>query len=384
MSSIATNDVPSDVKAITYSLRSFPASRRPSQRSLRPSPPRVYHRDPFLPSPVDIEPSKDDSLCPPVTSPKDKPSFSSSKTFWVSLYFCFNLGLTLYNKGVLVSFPFPYTLTAIHALFGTLGGAILLGNGSFHAVTLSGPETLLIVAFSILYSVNIVVSNISLHLVTIPFHQVIRAATPIFTIMFSSIMFGQHSSYMKRVSLIPVVLGVGFATYGDYYYTAWGFMLTLLGTVLASLKTIFTHVLQSPRTASSPTWRPQLPSLALLYLLSPLAFIECVLLAFFTGELHDVRQYATHDMTTRKGIALAANGCIALGLNIVSFTANRQVGALGMTVAANVKQVLTIVLAVLIFDLSISFTNAIGILLTLAGGVWYAYVEFVERKKTAT
>ncbi len=112
-------------------------------------------------------------------------------------------------------------------------------------------------------------------------------------------------------------------------------MLTLLGTVLASLKTIFTHVLQSPRTASSPTWRPQLPSLTLLYLLSPLAFIECVLLAFFTGELRDVRQYVTHDMTTPKGIALAANGCIALGLNIVSFTANRQVGALGMTVAGD-------------------------------------------------
>lgn len=178
MSSV-TNDVPSsdDKEKQTFtsssigtspSLRPFPASRRPAQRSLRPSPPRVYHRDPFLPSPVDIEPSKGDSLCPPVTSPKDKPSFSSTKTFWVVLYFCFNLGLTLYNKGVLVSFPFPYTLTAIHAFFGTLGGVILLGNGSFHTVALTGPETLLIVAFSVLYSVNIVVSNISLHLVTIP------------------------------------------------------------------------------------------------------------------------------------------------------------------------------------------------------------------------
>ncbi len=179
MSSVVTNDVPSsdDKEKQTFtsssigtspSLRPFPASRRPAQRSLRPSPPRVYHRDPFLPSRVDIETSKGDSLCPPVTSPKDKPSFSSTKTFWVVLYFCFNLGLTLYNKGVLVSFPFPYTLTAIHAFFGTLGGVILLGNGSFHTVALTGPETLLIVAFSVLYSVNIVVSNISLHLVTIP------------------------------------------------------------------------------------------------------------------------------------------------------------------------------------------------------------------------
>jgi hypothetical protein len=38
------------------------------------------------------------------------------------------------------------------------------------------------------------------------------------------------------------------------------------------------------------------------------------------------------------------NGAIAFGLNVVSFTANKKTGALTMSVAANVKQVLTIVL----------------------------------------
>jgi hypothetical protein len=37
----------------------------------------------------------------------------------------------------------------------------------------------------------------------------------------------------------------------------------------------------------------------------------------------------------------------------------------------NVKQVLSIVLAVVIFDLSITAMNGLGILLTLAGGAWY-------------
>lgn len=37
----------------------------------------------------------------------------------------------------------------------------------------------------------------------------------------------------------------------------------------------------------------------------------------------------------------------------------------------NVKQVLSIVLAVIIFNLNISWMNGLGILLTLAGGAWY-------------
>lgn len=37
----------------------------------------------------------------------------------------------------------------------------------------------------------------------------------------------------------------------------------------------------------------------------------------------------------------------------------------------NVKQVLTIVLSVIIFNLRITPLNGVGILLTLAGGAWY-------------
>jgi hypothetical protein len=48
---------------------------------------------------------------------------------------------------------------------------------------------------------------------------------------------------------------------------------------------------------------------------------------------------------------------------------------------ANVKQVLTIISAVAIFDLTITWVNATGILLTLFGGAWYARVEYQENKR---
>lgn len=54
-----------------------------------------------------------------------------------------------------------------------------------------------------------------------------------------------------------------------------------------------------------------------------------------------------------------------------------------MSCTANVKQVLSIVLAVVIFNLSISGMNALGILLTLVGGTWYASVEYQEKRARA-
>lgn len=101
-------------------------------------------------------------------------------------------------------------------------------------------------------------------------------------------------------------------------------------------------------------------------------------------------------------MVLGMNGVIAFGLNVVSFTANKKVGALSMTVAgeprrpsglqlrlitilmfffaANIKQVLTIVLAVSIFDLRVSGANIFGISVTLLGGGMYTIVELREKR----
>ena len=113
-------------------------------------------------------------------------------------------------------------------------------------------------------------------------------------------------------------------------------------------------------------------------------------------------------MTWFDAAGLIMNGCIAFGLNIVSFTANKKAGALSMTVAgmfhtahhlfrvsrktdarvfllvANIKQVLTILFAVFMFDLNITSTNAAGILFTLVGGAWYGYVGYHEKRLTAS
>ena len=50
---------------------------------------------------------------------------------WIALYFAFNMGLTLYNKTILVHFPFPYSLTAIHTFCGTVGCWYLKSTGYF-------------------------------------------------------------------------------------------------------------------------------------------------------------------------------------------------------------------------------------------------------------
>ncbi|KAI0342426.1 TPT-domain-containing protein [Trametopsis cervina] len=358
-----------------------------------------------------------------------------SQFVWLALYFTLNLLLTLSNKSVLTGFPFPYSLTALHTLCSAVGGLVLRWQGVYIPKSLTRREEYSLAMFSLLYGLNVAVSNVSLNLVTVPFHQVVRAVTPIFTLILSAILLGTHVNKASVVSLAPVIIGVIFATYGDYYFTLWGLVLTLVGTVLAALKTIFTNVLQSPPNHHKPH-HPTLESrlsqsmgistilsalrqlvpprldihpLDLLTRMSPLAFVQCMVYAHLSGELSRIRSFGVHPPSATDipsishaslydclhaieidivgGVApshmlvLLLNGCIAFGLNVVSFSANGKVGPLSMTVAANVKQVLTILCAVSMFNLTITPMNALGITTTLFGGAWYAFTEYTSKRR---
>jgi hypothetical protein len=134
---------------------------------------RVKRRSSSLPSSQELLPLPTIS---PSSSRSDFRAFDdyrlaflvAHKSFWVFSYLALNLTLTLYNKYVLVSFPYPYTLTAIHSLFASIGGRALLRRNFYRPKPLALVDYAALVLFSILYSLNIAVSNISLELVTVP------------------------------------------------------------------------------------------------------------------------------------------------------------------------------------------------------------------------
>lgn len=130
---------------------------------------------------------------------------------------------------------------------------------------------------------------------------------------------------------------------------------------------------RKPRSAQTSLERgisleAKLNSLELIHRISIPAFLQALLYAWGAGELgqllrlrrflpsdpltssvfkssvgrEDLVTHAQCSLFTLFGL-LVLNGLTALALNIASFEANRRVGALGITIAGNVKQVLLIV-----------------------------------------
>ncbi|MCJ1272676.1 UAA transporter [Puttea exsequens] len=294
------------------------------------------------------------------------------KIKFLMFYFAANMGLTVYNKLILVDFGRPFSLTALHCLGGIVGTYSLHRAGAFTIKPLTAKSDLKLVGFALLYTSNIAVSNVSLAMVTVPFHQLVRAATPAFLVGIYRFIFGNTYSRETYLSLIPLVAGVALVSYGDYSATITGFSVTLLGAMLAALKTMVTNRMQTSGL--------HLSALELLYRMSPMAFMLSLILAYYNDEFVGVHiaLYALGHFKIL--LILVGNAALAFVLNYTSFSANKKAGALTMTIAGNLKQILIVVFSIVCWDLKVGTINAIGIFATLAGAFWYSMIELVSKQ----
>ena len=297
-----------------------------------------------------------------------------TKAVYLAGWFALNLLLTIYNKALLEGFHFPWLLTTIHATCVSAGCYSLLMLGHFKLTPLNGTQNIALVAFSVLFTMNIAVSNVSLAAVSVPFHQIMRSTCPVFTIIIHRVFYGRVYGKMTYAAVAPIVLGVALATYGDYYFTVTGFLLTLLGVILASVKTVVSNRLMTGGLA--------LPALEILLRMSPLAAIQAMGYAWMTGESAHFLQSVSDGHVPRKMFAaLLGNGILAFMLNVSSFLTNKLSGALTLTVAGNLKQCLTILLGIVLFHVKVGTANGLGMIVSVCGAAWYSKVELNSKGK---
>ncbi|KAJ3143770.1 UAA transporter, partial [Irineochytrium annulatum] len=205
-----------------------------------------------------------------------------SPTFLVGIYFLLNLSITLYNKIILklFHFQFPWLLTAIHATISCIGATILVhGLRVVPAARIAKRRDVMIIfLFSFLYTVNIAVSNVSLNLVSLPFHQIVRSTNPAVTLFLERLFLRKRVKSLEvYLSLTLVIAGVALATLGEYEFSSIGLAMTMFGVVLSSLKGILTHKLLVGTLKLHP--------LDLLWRMSALAAVQCVVVSWSSGEM---------------------------------------------------------------------------------------------------
>ena len=154
---------------------------------------------------------------------------------------------------------------------------------------------------------------------------------------------GRRAAGTILIALILVVLGVCMSTVhevrGMAGSTVLGVGLTFLGVILTTGKGIATNKLLVGPLGMSP--------LQVLAMMAVPCVLQCCLFALYYGELELSK---LGEIPAATLLHLTASGFLAFTLNYVSFSANAALGPLALAVAANVKQIIMVALAMTLFD----------------------------------
>lgn len=301
-----------------------------------------------------------------------------------------NVGITLLNKAAfsVVDFHYPYFLSFVHMVCNSIGSQIVFMSlkhdkttgttgifqrllGKIERKTLDSAGKRSIIGFSIIFSLNIAIGNVSLRHVSVNFNQVMRSSVPALTIIMG-IIVGKVISSNRIISVIPIIIGVAMAVWGDMTFTTLGFFYTCLCVVLAALKVV--------ASGEMLTGSLKLHPVDLLGHMAPLAMGWCIILSVLNGEVAAIASrpeiYSNYYVM---GVVLLS-GLFSFSLNICSLMANKMTSPLTLCIAANVKQVIMIAVSTIIFETPITVMNGLGIIVVLMGSARYSYVSVLEKQ----
>eukprot|EP01056_Protomagalhaensia_sp_Gyna25_P005700 Protomagalhaensia_sp_Gyna_25__5699@NODE_812_length_2564_cov_458_831287_g640_i0_p2_GENE_NODE_812_length_2564_cov_458_831287_g640_i0NODE_812_length_2564_cov_458_831287_g640_i0_p2_ORF_typecomplete_len377_score35_60TPT/PF03151_16/5_1e59UAA/PF08449_11/1_8e22SLC35F/PF06027_12/1_5e08EamA/PF00892_20/0_00019EamA/PF00892_20/0_0052Nuc_sug_transp/PF04142_15/4_8e05Nuc_sug_transp/PF04142_15/0_043PUNUT/PF16913_5/2_4e06CRTlike/PF08627_10/6_8e05CRTlike/PF08627_10/1_5e03_NODE_812_length_2564_cov_458_831287_g640_i len=279
-------------------------------------------------------------------------------------WFIINIAITLSSKAMFSNFKFPYPmmLTAAHCAVTGVGSQIAASLNCYEYTAVNVHIIRDLIFFSLVFTVNIWLSNYGLLVVSVSVHQVFRTTIPLFTMVLSLVIYQESYPWRMVPSVILVILGVAATVFGDVETTLYGAFVVAAGCAFSSLKGIMTQKAQIGKKG--------LHAFDLLRVVCPMAVLELLVLGIANGELAALIVDAP-DLPLWTIPNLFLQGLLAFVLNFVSFKCVALKNPLTMNIAGNIKQIVTPLLGVMIVGGQITPILILGLIVTFVGAIWY-------------
>ncbi|ORX61416.1 TPT-domain-containing protein [Hesseltinella vesiculosa] len=205
----------------------------------------------------------------------------------------------------------------------------------------------------------------------------VKSSTPVWVLLFS-FMFGFEKPRWRLVMIIFVIVsGVFLTVEGETKFDTLGFTLVLVAAVASGLRWNMTQLLlqQDRLGIHSP--------IATLYYLSPIMFVTMLFLSLVIEHPIDQFRYSGHfdnayHVVESFGL-MAIGGLLAFAMTLSELYLIKNTNTVTLSVAGISKEVVVISLSVLIYGDVLTSKTILGLIVSIAGIIWYNYYKLTKQ-----
>ncbi|RHY44824.1 hypothetical protein DYB26_000939 [Aphanomyces astaci] len=295
-------------------------------------------------------------------------------------WYAMSISMTLFNKWFVKvwhgGFPFVFTMGAIH-----MSIKALLTRGSHPSLSnFLICHGRLCVPIGLFTGADIVMSNMSLRYITVSFFTIVKSGGNVWNLLFSIALGLQHLSPSLFIVVLVICVGIGLASYGTIHFVVIGFVLVLSASILGTLRWVLTQFLMQQMDPR------QNKSLAVVFHIAPVSALSLVPIALLVDGAGLTSSVFARDMTLWMEclVFLTTGGFLSFLLIYVEVELVKSTSALSLGIAGNLKDVMQILMAMLVFQDHLSAVNGAGLALATVGLMWYSYLKTTTTATTTT
>ncbi|XP_033223534.1 solute carrier family 35 member E2A-like [Belonocnema kinseyi] len=220
---------------------------------------------------------------------------------------------------------------------------------------------------------TVVLGLVSLNYVAVSFTETIKSSAPLFTVLISRYLLGEHTGLYVNLSLIPVMGGLALCSVNEISFDLRGFIAAMATNLTECLQNVYSKMLISGDNFKyTPAELQFYTSLASVVVQIPASIL-----------LVDIPALE-NTFSLRLFSAFVLNGIFFHFQSITAYVLMDYISPVTHSVANTAKRAFLIWLSVLLFNNSVTGLSALGTSLVIAGVLLYNRAQEYDKLKLTT
>jgi len=293
--------------------------------------------------------------------------------FWYAL----NIGFNINNKALFNQFPFPWTVSTVHVIVGSIYCAVLYAFG-FKDASFGRPidkkEFGYLVKPATMHALGHIAANLSFAAVAISLTHTVKTLEPAFNVIMSKLILGTVTPLPVVATLAPIIIGVALASAAEVSFNWLGFITAMLSNLTFSFRAVWVKECQANVKNFTATNNYAYTSVISMFICAPLALI------FEGGSVVEGAKTAIASMgATTFWFQLFLVGIFYHLYNQFAYQTLNRVSPVAHGVCNVVKRIVVIFSSVIFFGNVMTQKTIIGTCIAIAGT--YLYTTMNQKYK---